>query len=202
MEEISQKLNFIWRDLKQEEKLKAFGIVAGFSLFAAVVLNVLVISSVYLNKIFPEKISILILAASIIISLAVVPKILYEKIEGFSSPISIDLRSILFFIIVFTILVKFVGFNLTVHFLAVGISEEVLFRHLHLKYLEPIVGQKVAVIYTSLLFAFLLHMGEPVLANLLVRLPIGVGLALIRIRFGLNSAITCHWIYDILSTIL
>lgn len=202
MKKIAIKKGFTISNILKKNNLRALGIVFGITILAATILNVLVLLSVYISNYIPGNLATITLAAAIILSLAVMPKILYKKIDGYDYQIKLRPVSVVLIVILSLVLIQFVEFNLIIHFLAIGISEEILFRDLHLSYLQEKIGTLSSVIITSLLFALILHMGESLLINLLVRFPIGLILSMIRIKLGLAEAIGAHWLYDVLVTII
>lgn len=86
----------------------------------------------------------------------------------------------------------------TLHALMIAIGEEVLFRHLMLSLLLTCFKKRDAFIIGSLLFAVLLHLNGDFLFNLMVKFPGSMLLYLLADRFGLQSAIACHWFYNLL----
>ena len=202
MKKIAIKKGFTISNILKKNNLRALGIVFGITILAATFLNVLVLLSVYISNYIPENLATITLAGALILSLAVMPKILYKKIDGYDHQIKLRPVSVVLIVILSLVLIQFVEFNLIIHFLAIGISEEILFRDLHLSYLQEKIGTLSSVIITSLLFALILHMGESLLINLLVRFPIGLILSMIRIKLGLAEAIGAHWLYDVVVTII
>ena len=103
----------------------------------------------------------------------------------------------LFNIIVLVILLATRDKSLVLHFLVIGVSEETAFRLILNDYLEDQMGAGWALLITSIIFAFVLHLNESILGNLFFRLPLGFGLGFIKKRYGLGKAIAAHWIYDV-----
>ncbi|MEX2947625.1 CPBP family intramembrane glutamic endopeptidase [Staphylococcus warneri] len=91
---------------------------------------------------------------------------------------------------------------ITFYFLCVAIGEEYLFRHIIYKILSKEFNILLISIIGSILFAFLLHLNEPFLINLVNRFPSSIILYLIRYKINLNFSIITHWIYNLLLTYL
>lgn len=80
----------------------------------------------------------------------------------------------------------------------IGISEEILCRGIIYHEIESGFGNKwFAVILSSMIFAFLFHSGDTDLANLAIRFPLGLTLALVRCYTGnVYSSIMMHIWYN------
>lgn len=81
---------------------------------------------------------------------------------------------------------------------AIGISEEILCRGiLYFEIKQGFHSNWLAIVLSSVIFAFLFHSGDTDLANLMVRLPLGVVLALLRSYTGnVYSSIIAHIWYN------
>lgn len=144
---------------------------------------------------------------SFVIPFVVLPSILFRKLINLDDIISLDKRKLFIdigiFVVAFTILTFFIDDYRT---LAIGVviafSEEYLFRNLIFKYLKRELGLLMAIIINSIVFAFLLHMNADLLMNLIVRLPLGIGLSLLKHYFGLGKAVLAHWLYNAIVTFI
>lgn len=87
---------------------------------------------------------------------------------------------------------------------AIGISEEVLCRGVVSYKINQIINSKlICVLISSLIFAFLFHSGDTDLANLLVRLPLGLILGAVRYYTGnVYNSIAMHIWYNAFMFIL
>ncbi len=168
---------------------------------AAVSLNLSALAAAMTGGFLPEPVSASILALSILFSFDLVPKLIYKRLLNFERRVEVGWRTAAGFILLFIFLLQFTDYSMTIHFLAIGIGEEYLFRKLHYDYLNEKIGSVYALILTSLIFALLLHINETFLSNLFVRFPIGMVLGMIRIFFNIKGAMVAHWIYNIFATI-
>lgn len=87
---------------------------------------------------------------------------------------------------------------------AIGIAEETLSRGIiYFEILNVFKSKAVAIIVSSLIFAFLFHSGDGDINNLLIRVPLGLVLALVRCYTGnLYNSIAMHVWYNSLMLIL
>lgn len=87
---------------------------------------------------------------------------------------------------------------------AIGISEEILCRGIIYHEIDNAFHSKiVSVLISSVIFAFLFHSGDSDLANLLVRLPLGLTFATMRCYTGnVYNSIVMHVWYNSLMFIL
>lgn len=84
--------------------------------------------------------------------------------------------------------------HIIIHTLVIAISEEFLYRYILLNKCE----NKVMLLISSFIFAFVLHSNEPLIMNLIVRFPIGLILGVIFIkRKELLLCILLHYIYNL-----
>ncbi|HEM3589162.1 TPA: CPBP family intramembrane metalloprotease, partial [Streptococcus suis] len=56
----------------------------------------------------------------------------------------------------------------------------------------------LAILITSVLFGFILHMDYPILDNLLIRTPLGILFSILATKIGLQYAIAGHWLYNLI----
>lgn len=86
-----------------------------------------------------------------------------------------------------------------IHFMFIGISEEILTRGIMIHILSRNLGKVVSMILSSLIFAFVFHSNENILTNLIIRLPLGIILGSMYLYTkNLSSSILLHWFYDVI----
>lgn len=138
---------------------------------------------------------------SLLVSLVVIPYCVYkkmldyrmEKIEKKKAIVEILLETV-----IFVILSCFFEKTIVLHYLVIATAEEIHFRKFQYEFLKNKLGMKKALIISSAIFAFVLHLNDPILGNLMIRLPLGIVLCLIRYKFGISKSIAAHWIYDVI----
>ena len=153
-----------------------------------------------------EQISVQVLnELAIFISLGVIPYIFYAKVSSINIK-EIDrikmIKAVLLETGIGLGLLFFYDYAVVGHFMIIAIAEELYFRVFQFNYLKEQLGVKKAIIISSVIFAFVLHMNDPILGNLLIRLPLGIVLCLIRYRFGVSKSIAAHWIYDVVVSMI
>ncbi|MDR3596028.1 type II CAAX endopeptidase family protein [Clostridium sp.] len=85
-----------------------------------------------------------------------------------------------------------------IHFMFIGISEEILSRGIIIHILSRNLSKIVSMIISSLIFAFILHSNEDILTNLIIRVPLGIILGSMYLYTkNLSSSILLHWFYDV-----
>jgi membrane protease YdiL (CAAX protease family) len=84
------------------------------------------------------------------------------------------------------------------HYLVIAIAEEVHFRKFQFEYLKKQIGIWMAIIISSMIFAFIFHLNDSIIENFVIRLPLGIILGVVKLKFGLNKPIYIHWIYDVI----
>lgn len=90
---------------------------------------------------------------------------------------------------------------LILHFILIGFSEEILYRMIILDRMKSSYNILESIVITALIFAFLGHISEPILDNLMVRFPLGIFLAFIRIKFNnIGIPTIIHTLYNVLVT--
>lgn len=141
---------------------------------------------------------------SFIISFIIIP-ILFIKLFKLNSVegLSINVNKCLLIFLCF-IFMSFItkDYLIKFYFLCVAIGEEYLFRHIIYKILSKEFNIVLISIIGSILFAFLLHLNEPFLINLINRFPSSIILYFIRYNINLSFSIITHWIYNLLLTYL
>ncbi|WP_242257646.1 CPBP family intramembrane glutamic endopeptidase [Streptococcus thoraltensis] len=91
--------------------------------------------------------------------------------------------------------------RLILHFISIGYSEEMLYRMIIVDKMKSSYTILESVVITSLIFAFLGHISEPILDNLIIRFPLGIFLAFIRISFNnIGVPTIIHALYNVLVT--
>ncbi|MDO5649541.1 MAG: CPBP family intramembrane metalloprotease [Gallicola sp.] len=190
------------KEFVKEEKFLSIAWAIVITMASSVVLNLGALITAGLSSWLSYEMLAAILALSVLISFVAVPILLYEKLLDYKDKINLDYKVFFLFLFLFLFLIQFVEFSMAIHFLAIGVGEEYLFRKIHFDYLKEKGGVVFSLIVTSVLFAFLLHLNESFLSNLLIRFPLGILLGLIRIRWGTPAAAGIHWIYNVLTTLL
>lgn len=77
----------------------------------------------------------------------------------------------------------------------IAFSEEFLFRH----FLINDSNNKYILLISSLVFAFIVHINEPLFSNLLIRFPLGLVLGIVfRKKKNLIGCIVLHFIYNLM----
>lgn len=91
-----------------------------------------------------------------------------------------------------------------VHFLFVAVAEEIMLRCVIMDELKAFTGNKwVLCLLNGLLFAFVYHSNEAFLPNLMIRVPLGFVLSMVRLRSNsVYPAIGLHWFYNMLVTVI
>ena len=169
-------------------------LLVGFSM------NILILGSICVGDRFGTGAVSFLNEMSILVSFTVVPYLFFYKVLKYKVSIPDKhkiLMGMLFNILVLVVLLATCDKSLVLHFLVIGVSEETAFRFILNDYLEDQMGTGWALLITSIIFAFVLHLNESIWGNLIIRLPIGLGLGVIKKRFGLDKAIAAHWIYDV-----
>ena len=142
---------------------------------------------------------------ALFISLVVAPYLMYSRVLGHKFKKTDKkgvLPAVLLEAVVLLGLVAFYDKTVVLHYFVIAFAEEVHFRKFQYEFLENKVGMKKALIISSVIFAFVLHLNDPILGNLLIRLPLGVILCLIRYKFGLSKSIAVHWIYYVVVSMI
>lgn len=90
------------------------------------------------------------------------------------------------------------NYYIFIHFMFIGISEEILARGIMIHILNRNLGKIMSMILSSLIFAFVFHSNEDVLTNLIIRAPLGIIFGSIYLYTkNLSSSILLHWFYDV-----
>lgn len=80
--------------------------------------------------------------------------------------------------------------------LIVATCEEYLFRYLLYGILVRTFNKNQAIIITAVLFGVLLHLNGNLLVNIFTKIPAGIILSQLAVRFGLQYSISFHWLYN------
>lgn len=173
------------------------------SLVAGFAMNILILAAIMISNAFSGKYMNVLNELALLISIAGVPYILYTKVLGYEAP-SLDKKKIIkdlwLYIAIGIILLFFFEKNAVLHFIVIAVAEEIHFRWFQYGYLEKNIGSKNAIIISSIIFAFVLHLNDNLILNLIIRLPLGIVLCLINNRFGIGKSIASHWIYDVIAS--
>lgn len=78
--------------------------------------------------------------------------------------------------------------------LIVATCEEYLFRY----FLVRTFNKNQAIIITAVLFGVLLHLNGNLLVNIFTKIPAGIILSQLAVRFGLQYSISFHWFYNMI----
>lgn len=158
-----------------------------------------VIFAIFLNS-FGDNAILLGTDLAMLISLVVIPSIMHAVFLGDSCSYHLNLKHLVeigVLAICFVGLCRFYPSFYVLHFLVISFSEELFSRGIQFRYLFQRVGKVGAILITSILFAFVLHLNEGILENLFVRLPLGLILCFVRVKFGLAKSILLHWLYNL-----
>ena len=82
--------------------------------------------------------------------------------------------------------------------LIVATCEEYLFRYLLYGILVRTFNKNQAIIITAVLFGVLLHLNGNLLVNIFTKIPAGIILSQLAVRFGLQYSISFHWLYNMI----
>ena len=175
------------------------------SLVAGFAMNILVLCSVMFGQHFGTGVVQVMNELSILIALAGIPYLIYKKIPDYEPGVISQKtagKNILLGIAIGSSLLIINETSAVIHFLVVAFSEEVLFRVVQYRFLEKQIGVRKAIIFSSIIFAFVLHLNDPFIGNLLIRLPLGIVLCFLRYKFGVAKSVYAHWIYDVVISVV
>lgn len=132
-------------------------------------------------KFVKKKRTLIMLAINLVIVIAVYTKVVYVMQLGVEELISMAIQLVV-----------------------IGIAEETLSRGIIYYEIKNVFNSNVvAIIISSLIFAFLFHSGDGDLNNLLIRFPLGLVLALIRCHTGnIYNSVAIHVWYNSLMLIV
>ena len=89
------------------------------------------------------------------------------------------------------------------HYTAVSLGEEFTYRKLILGLLNTRYKTWIAVVVNAIMFSFILHINEDLIANLLIRFPMGIVLGCIAVKTNtIAYTIVLHTIYNLIVLIL
>lgn len=175
-------------------------------LFQATVSNVcLILYTLFFSVCLRTQKVLLLLSTPTIIALIIQP-ILIEKF-AFKSKANFSKHTMMIMLTLLSILIcsssNMSEKNIWIlHFIFIGYSEEMLYRMIILDKLRSSYSIFESIVISSLIFAFLGHISEPIWDNLVIRFPLGVFLGLIRIKLkNIGVPTICHALYNILLTI-
>lgn len=174
-------------------------------LFQVMISNICLILYVLFCSVFLKTQSILLsLSAPTIVALVVQPifleKVLFKSKVNFSKNIIVVILALISILLcsLANIPEKTI---LILHFILIGYSEEILYRMIILDRMKSSYNILESIVTTALIFAFLGHISEPILDNLMIRFPLGIFLAFIRIRFNnIGIPTIIHTLYNVLVT--
>ena len=174
-------------------------------LFQVMISNICLILYVLFCSVFLKTQSILLsLSAPTMVALVVQPicleKILFKSKVNYSQHIIVVISALI--IILFCSLVNIPEKTILIlHFILIGFSGAILYRMIILDRMKSSYNILESIVITALIFAFLGHISEPILDNLMVRFPLGIFLAFIRIKFNnIGIPTIIHTLYNVLVT--
>lgn len=90
------------------------------------------------------------------------------------------------------------AFTVWSHFFFVAVAEEIMLRSVLSHELEGFLQSPwLLCLVNGIIFAFVYHSNDAFLPNLLVRVPLGFALCLVRVKSGsVYPAIALHWLYN------
>ena len=89
------------------------------------------------------------------------------------------------------------------HYTTVSLGEEFTYRKLILGLLNTRYKTWIAVVVNAIMFSFILHINEDLIANLLIRFPMGIVLGCIAVKTNtIAYTIVLHTIYNLIVLIL
>ncbi|MFR6275769.1 MAG: lysostaphin resistance A-like protein [Blautia sp.] len=89
------------------------------------------------------------------------------------------------------------------HYTSVSLGEEFTYRKLILGLLNTRYKTWIAVVVNAIMFSFILHINEDLIANLLIRFPMGIVLGCIAVKTNtIAYTIVLHTIYNLIVLIL
>lgn len=174
-------------------------------LFQVIVSNIcLILYILFCSVCLKTQSMLILLSAPTIVALVVQPifleKVLFKSKVNFSKHI-IAATFALISILLCSIVNVPEKTMLILHFILIGYSEEMLYRMIILDRMECSYTTLESVVLTSLIFAFLGHISEPFLDNLIIRFPLGIFLSFLRIKFNnIGVPTIIHAFYNILVT--
>lgn len=96
------------------------------------------------------------------------------------------------------------AWTVLVHFFFVAVAEEIILRSIILDELKYFTANKLLLcLINGMIFAFIYHSSEDLASNLLVRVPLGFALCMVRVKSNsVYPAVALHWLYNMfISTI-
>ncbi|MGT2757667.1 CPBP family intramembrane metalloprotease [Streptococcus ovuberis] len=174
-------------------------------LFQVMISNICLILYVLFCSVFLKTQSILLsLSTPTIFALVVQPifleKVLFKSKVNFSKHIIVVISALVSILICYFVNIP-ENIILILHFILIGYSEEILYRMIILDRMKSSYNILESIVITALIFAFLGHISEPILDNLMIRFPLGIFLAFIRIRFNnIGIPTIIHALYNVLVT--
>lgn len=119
--------------------------------------------------------------------------------ENKSQEVKFNLRQyIVISVVIFLINNFFLHSEEYFHQMIISMCEEVLFRYIIYSLIRKNYSYSLAILITSVLFGFILHMDYPILDNLLIRTPLGILFSILATKIGLQYAIAGHWLYNLI----
>lgn len=158
--------------------------------------NILTIFIPFKNK---YSLNLMLLVLFGIIGFIVIPYFLSKFLEYIKQPVYINLKqAILLFLIIFFYGVGIHSTELW-HDFVIAVCEEFLFRYVIFQVLQSnnTFNKLSSVVLGSLLFALVLHINGSFLVNLLTKFPMSLIMYFLADRFGLQSSIAFHWVYNV-----
>ncbi len=176
------------------------------TLIAGYGMNVFVLGSILLGQSAGTLAVQVMNELSIVMALVILPYFIYKKALNYDIEYKFDKRKLckdlILEIVIGIALILLFDKAAVIHFFIIAFAEEMHFRVFQYGYIESKIGTKEAIIISSIIFAFVLHLNDMFIGNLLIRLPLGIVLGLIRYKFGAEKSIYTHWIYDVIVSMI
>ncbi|BBE31045.1 hypothetical protein OSSY52_11860 [Tepiditoga spiralis] len=183
-------------EYNKKDKWLFFILLSFLPVFSALFLSIL--SLTLLNNLNLSVKSILSVLFSMGISMILLPSLLVKKrfknsLKKFGLSITIEFFDIVFLILIFFIIMSFQIFYHSIDFfktilfqtIVVAISEEFWARGILINYLNKIINSKFMILsISSFIFAFITHINNPIVDNLIWRFPMGFLLGYLYMKSG------------------
>lgn len=135
---------------------------------------------------FHNKSNFLLLTVPTIFALVFQPILLAKVLSLYDNTKNVKyfLCGIIFLLLIFIIAMCPLSDRviLIIHFMIIAYSEEILYRVILLEELDASFNPLASIVISSLFFAFLGHLSEPILSNLIIRFPLGIILAFVKMK--------------------
>lgn len=185
------------RKLEYKSLILSLGLIVIASLFYAIGTSMLFVTSFSsIKNMYLVSLIIFMIPGFIILPYMISRNQLKE--EKYKEVRFIWKQYVVIVIIIFLVNHFFIHSDEYFHQMIISMCEEVLFRYIIYRLIRRHHNYAVAILLTSLLFGFILHMDYPILDNLLIRTPLGITFSLLATKIGLQYAIAGHWLYNLI----